>query len=36
MSISLMWFRNDLRVDNNDALSHATQSGQPVVGIYLY
>ena len=36
MSVSLMWFRNDLRVDDNDALSHATQSGQPVVGVYLY
>ena len=36
MSVSLMWFRNDLRFDDNDALSHATQSGQPVVGVYLY
>ena len=36
MSVSIMWFRNDLRVDENDALSYATQSGQPVVGVYLY
>ena len=36
MPVSLIWFRNDLRVDENDALSHATQSGHPVVGIYIY
>ena len=36
MSVSLMWFRNDLRVDENEALLNATQSGQPVLGIYLY
>jgi deoxyribodipyrimidine photo-lyase len=36
MSVSLMWFRNDLRVDDNDALSHASQSGQPVAGVYIY
>jgi deoxyribodipyrimidine photo-lyase len=36
MDKSLMWFRSDLRVSENDALSIATQSGLPVIGIYLY
>ena len=36
MSVSLIWFRNDLRVDENEALSNATHSGQTVLGIYLY
>jgi len=33
MSPAVLWFRSDLRLDDNPALLHASQSGQ-VVAIY--
>ena len=33
--VSLVWFRNDLRVHDNPALWHATQQGRPVVGLFI-
>jgi deoxyribodipyrimidine photo-lyase len=35
MSVNLVWFRNDLRVNDNPALFHACDDGQPVVAIYI-
>jgi deoxyribodipyrimidine photo-lyase len=31
----LVWFRNDLRLADNPALSHAVQSGRPVIPLYI-
>lgn len=31
----ILWFRRDLRLDDNAALTHACQSGQPVVCLYI-
>jgi deoxyribodipyrimidine photo-lyase len=31
----LVWFRNDLRLADNPALSHAAQSGRPVIPLYI-
>ena len=33
--LTLIWFRNDLRVSDNPALYHACQSAQPVIAIYI-
>jgi deoxyribodipyrimidine photo-lyase len=32
---ALLWFRNDLRVSDNPALTHAVDSGRPVVAVYV-
>jgi deoxyribodipyrimidine photo-lyase len=32
---SLMWFRTDLRVQDNSALESAVQLGQPIVGLFV-
>ncbi|MAD97024.1 MAG: deoxyribodipyrimidine photolyase [Flavobacteriaceae bacterium] len=34
MKTSLVWFRNDLRVRDNEVLSQACESGNRVIGIY--
>lgn len=34
--ISIVWFRNDLRIDANPALNKALQSTHPVMCVYLY
>ena len=31
----IVWFRNDLRLTDNPALSHAAKSGQPVIALYI-
>jgi hypothetical protein len=31
----MVWFRNDLRLADNPALSHAAQSGRPVIPLYI-
>ena len=33
---SIVWFRNDLRVRDNNSLLRATQSGNPVIGVYVF
>lgn len=33
---SIVWFREDLRVTDNSALSHALNLGAPVVGVYIF
>jgi deoxyribodipyrimidine photo-lyase len=35
VSVSLVWFRNDLRLADNPALTAALQAGRPVVPFYL-
>ena len=35
-TISIFWFRRDLRLDDNTALFHALQSGQPVLPIFIF
>ncbi len=34
--ISVFWFRRDLRLEDNAGLSHALQSGNPVLCIYIF
>jgi deoxyribodipyrimidine photo-lyase len=36
MKYSLVWFRNDLRVDDHEALTKASRSGYPVLGLYCF
>ncbi len=33
--VTLVWFRRDLRVHDNPALTHACQTGRPVVALFL-
>jgi deoxyribodipyrimidine photo-lyase len=33
---SFHWFRNDLRIEDNPALSFAANQGKPLVGIYIF
>jgi deoxyribodipyrimidine photo-lyase len=35
-TISICWFRRDLRLKDNAALFHALQSGHPVVPIFIF
>jgi len=35
-SISIHWFRRDLRLDDNTALFHALNSGSPVVCVFIF
>lgn len=35
-SVSVVWFRNDLRLDANPALSAALRRGEPVLCVFLY
>lgn len=35
-SLSIMWFRRDLRLTDNAALYHALQSGNPVLPIFVF
>jgi deoxyribodipyrimidine photo-lyase len=35
MNYQLMWFRNDLRVNDNPALHNAALSGKPIIAIYI-
>ncbi len=34
--VNIMWFRRDLRLDDNAALYHALKSGSPVVPIFIF
>jgi len=34
--LTIHWFRRDMRVDDNTALFHALQSGQPLLGLFIY
>ncbi len=31
----IVWFRRDLRTDDNAALSAAAENGQPVIALYI-
>jgi deoxyribodipyrimidine photo-lyase len=33
---AIMWFRQDLRLQDNHALNHAVESGRPLIAIYIY
>lgn len=35
-ALSIHWFRRDLRIDDNTALHQALQSGQPVLGVFIF
>ena len=35
MSPIIVWFRQDLRLSDNPALTHAVKSGKPVICLYL-
>ena len=35
MSVSIVWFRSDLRLSDNPALIKALESGRPVVPVFL-
>ncbi len=32
---TVVWFRNDLRINDNPALHHALEAGRPVIGLYI-
>jgi deoxyribodipyrimidine photo-lyase len=34
--VNIMWFRRDLRLEDNTALFHALQSGKPVVPVFIF
>ena len=34
--VCIAWFRRDLRLDDNAALSHALESGKPVVALFIF
>lgn len=34
--LAIHWFRRDLRIDDNTALHQALQSGQPVLGLFIF
>jgi deoxyribodipyrimidine photo-lyase len=36
MKINIFWFRRDLRLDDNNALFHATSSGLPVLPVFIF
>ncbi len=36
MSISIFWFRRDLRLEDNTGLHHALESGDPVLPIFIF
>ena len=33
--MTIVWFRKDLRIEDNPALFHAIESGQSVTAVYL-
>jgi deoxyribodipyrimidine photo-lyase len=35
-TVNLMWFRRDLRLEDNAALYHALKAGKPVVPIFVF
>ncbi len=35
-TVSLVWFRQDLRIDDNPALSSAIEKGDPIVPIFVW
>src|SRR5437763_12270772 len=35
-AVSIMWFRRDLRLDDNAALYYALRSGDPVLPIFIF
>jgi deoxyribodipyrimidine photo-lyase len=34
--VNIIWFRNDLRTDDNPALVESLKAGQPVIGLYCF
>lgn len=34
--VNIIWFRNDLRIDDNPALKKSLESGLPVIGLYCF
>jgi deoxyribodipyrimidine photo-lyase len=36
MKVSIFWFRRDLRIEDNTALYHALQSGNPVIPVFIF
>ena len=36
MKINILWLRRDLRLDDNTALNHAVQSGNPVLVLFIF
>ena len=36
MSTTLLWFRNDLRIDDNSALAAAIESGAEVIPVFIW
>jgi deoxyribodipyrimidine photo-lyase len=36
MSVSVFWFRRDLRLEDNTALNHALLSGRPVLPVFIF
>ena len=32
----IFWIREDFRIENNPALSYATQNHEKVIGLYIY
>ena len=35
MRNQLVWFRNDLRINDNPALFYASESGEPTIAVYV-
>lgn len=36
MAVNIMWFRRDLRLNDNAALYHALKAGEPVIPIFIF
>src|ERR1700755_2241205 len=36
MKTAIMWFRRDLRLDDNAALYHALKTGLPVIPVFIF
>ena len=36
VKVNVFWFRRDLRLDDNNGLSHATKSKYPVLPIFIF
>lgn len=34
--VNLIWFRNDLRIDDNPSLAKSLESGLPIIGLYCF
>lgn len=36
LQVNIMWFRRDLRIDDNAALYHALKQGKPVIPVFIF